>query len=227
MVNLAGGDKPTLTVGNVNLQFSVEESKNGRMLAPAPVALFEKQKLTPDVGDELLRLVAPTLGDITGVHGEFSLSLDKFRVPLGVSEKEFARRVELAGKLHLHQISASVKEPVLEATVKVLADMYGKKPSEVVRIVEDAEVRFQVRDGRMHHEGLRIGFPDIAPNLVANSQGFVGLDHSLDIVLEVPRIVVPGRKEPVDPKTTAPVRLRVTGTIEKPVVTEIKGEKDK
>ena len=91
--------------------------------------------------------------------------------------------------------------------VKVLADMYGKKPSEVVRIVEDAEVRFQVREGRMHHEGLRIGFPDIAPDLLVSSRGSVGLDHSLDIVLEVPRIVVPGKKAPADPKATAPVRF--------------------
>ena len=78
----------------------------------------------------------------------------------------------------------------------------------------------------MHHEGLRIGFPDIAPNLLVSSRGSVGLDHSLDMVLEVPRIVSPLKKEPVDSKD-APVRLRVTGTIEKPIVTETRDEKDK
>jgi hypothetical protein len=222
VVNLAGGGKPTLTVGNVNLTFSVEETKDGRMLALAPVTLFDKQKLTPDVCDELICLVVPTMGDFTGVHGEFSLSLETFRVPVGVSEGDFARRIELAGKLHLHQISASVKAPVIEVMVKVLADMYGKRPSEVVRIVKDAAVRFQVREGRLHHEGLRIGFPDIAPELVASSRGSVGLDHSLDVVLDVPRIAAPGKGAPAGATSTVPVRLRVTGTIEKPVVTEIK-----
>jgi DNA-binding protein Fis len=222
VVNLAGGEKPALKVGNVNLNFSVEDSKDGRMLALAPVVLFEKQKFTPEIGDELLHLVAPTLGDLTGVHGEISLSLDKFRVPLGMPDKELAKRVELAGKLHLHQISASAKAPVLEALVKVMADMHGKRPSEIVRIIKDAEVRFEVREGRMHHEGLRLGLPDIAPDLVFTSRGSVGLDHSLDLVLEAPRISVPGKKNSADPKATAPVRLRVTGTIEKPVVTEIK-----
>ena len=191
------------------------------MLALAPVVLFEKLKLTPEVGDELLHLIAPTLSELTGVQGEISLSLDRFRVPLGVPGSEFAKKVDLAGKLQLHQISASAKTPVLEATVKVMADMYGKKPSDVVRIVEEAEVRFEVREGRIHHEGLRIGLPDIAPDLFISSRGSVGLDHSLDIVLEVPRIVLPG-KNSNDPKSTAPVKLRVTGTIEKPVVTEIK-----
>ena len=227
VVNLSGGDRSALTVGNVNLAFSVEDSDDQRILALAPVTLFERQKLTPEVGDELLHLVAPTLGDITGVHGEISLSLERFRVPLGVSEKEFAQSVDLAGKLHLHQISASVKTPVLEAMVKVLADMYGKKPSEVVRIVEEAEIRFEVRDGRMHHEGLRIGFPDIDPTLVVTSRGSVGLDHSLDLVLEAPRIVVPGKNDAAKSKTTAPVRLLATGTIEKPVVIELKDGKDK
>jgi len=170
----------------------------------------------------LIHLVAPSLSDLTGVHGEISLSLDRFRVPLGDSEKEFAKRVDLAGKLRLHQISASAKAPVLEATVKVLADMYGKKPSEVVRIVEEAEVRFEVKEGRIHHEGLRIGFPDIAPALMVSSRGSVGLDHSLDIELVVPRIALPGKPAAVDPKATAPVQLRITGTIEKPIVTEIK-----
>jgi hypothetical protein len=104
--------------------------------------------------------------------------------------------------------------------------MHGKKPSDVVRVIEDAEVRFQFAQGRLHHVGLRLGLPDIDPELLVSSRGSVGLDHSLNIVLEVPRIVSPLMKEPVDPKS-APVRLRMTGTIEKPMVTEIKDEIDK
>ena len=74
--------------------------------------------------------------------------------------------------------------------------MYGKKPSEVVRIVEEAEIRFEVRDGRMHHEGLRIGFPDIDPDTLSVSFArFRGPgSHSLDLVLEAPRIVVAGQE---------------------------------
>jgi hypothetical protein len=112
----------------------------------------------------------------------------------------------------------------MQDTVKVLADMYGKKPSEVVRVIEDAEVRFQFREGRLHHEGLRLGLPDIDPKLLVSSRGSVGLDHSLDLVLELPRLAVPGRPAPAG---AGPVRLRVTGTIEKPKVTEIKDGKDK
>ena len=226
VVQLTDTDKATLTVDNVNLTFGVETSKDGRMLTLAPVTLFEKRKLTPELGDQLLKLIAPTLSELSGVQGEISLSFETFRVPLGVPKNEAVKRVELAGKLHLHQINVSTKTPMIETTVKVLADMYGKKPSEVVQIVKNAEVRFQVRDGRMHHEGLRLGFPDISPDLIANSRGSVGFDGSLDIVLEVPRLVLK-KKDAPDPKAPPPVRFQITGTIDKPIVTEIKEEKDK
>jgi hypothetical protein len=222
-IHLAGGKKPSLAVDNLHLKFSVESTKDGRMLTLAPVTVFEKRKLTPEVGDELLHLVVPTLADVTGVQGEISLSLDTFRVPLDVHENELEKRIEVAGKLQLHQISADAKTPLLGTMVKVLADMHGKKPSQIVRVVENADVRFQVRAGRIYHEGLRIGLPEIDPKLLVSSSGSVGLDKSLDLVLEVPRILSPFKKEPDDSK--APVRLQIKGTFDKPVVTEIKGGK--
>jgi hypothetical protein len=223
VVNVAGGGKAVLTVDDLTLSLRVESGKDGRMLTLAPVTIFNKHKLTPEVSHDLLHLVAPSLADLAGVQGEFSLSLDRFRIPLGAAESDFARRVDLAGKLQLHQISLAVKTPLLTAMVKVLADMHGKKPSAVVRVVEDAEVRFEVRQGRMYHEGLRIGFPDISPNLLVSSRGSVGLDTSLDIVLEVPRVLLKDNINPAVDNTAPPVRLRVTGTIDNPMVTEIKG----
>jgi hypothetical protein len=216
-----GGSRPSLTVDNVQLNFGVENAKAGRVLTLAPVTLFDKRKLTPEVGDELLHLIVPTLADVTGVQGEISLSLDTFRVPLDFSQTDFTKKVELAGKLRLNSVSVDAKTPLLSAMVKVLADMNGKKPSDVVRVVENADIRFQVRGGRVYQEGLRLGLPDIDPKLSVTCSGSVGLDKSLDIVLDVPRIVSPFNKEAVDPN--APVRLRITGTFEKPVVTEIKG----
>jgi hypothetical protein len=225
VVKLKGGDKAALTVNNINLNFSIEDSMNGRTLILAPVTIFEKQKLTPEVADQFLHLIVPSLTDLAGVQGEISLSFEKFRVPLGIPESELEKKVDLAGKLQLHQITVSTKTPLLQTTVKMLADMYGKKPSDVVRVVENADVKFNVKDGRMYHEGLRFGFPDISPDLIAVSSGSVGLDRSLDIVLEVPAFLVD--KQDLEIKKAPPVRFRITGTIDKPVVTPIKDGKDK
>jgi hypothetical protein len=224
-VKLKGGDKAALTVDRINLIFHVEDSKDGRMLTLAPVTIFEKQKLTPEVADQLLHLIVPTLTDLAGVQGEISLSFEKFRAPLGIPESELEKKVELAGKLRLHQVTVSTKTPLLQTMVKVLADMYGKKPSDVVRVVKNADVTFKVKDGRMHHEGLRFGFPDISPDLIATSSGSVGFDKSLDVVLEVPAVLVDPKD--LEIKKAPPVRFRITGPMDNPVVTQIIDGKDK
>jgi hypothetical protein len=223
IVRLKDGNKAALTVDGKKLSFRVEDTKVGRVLTLKPVTVFEKRKLTPELGDELLHLIVPTLSDLTGVQGEISLSFDTLRVPLGVPKGELEKRVELAGKLLLHQVSVSTRTPLLQEMVKVLADMHGKKPSDVVRVVKNDEVRFKVKDGRMYHEGLRIGFPDIAPELMIRSHGSVGFDKSLDFELEVPSVLAD--KSKVEIKEGPPVHFRVTGTIEKPTVTEIKPDK--
>jgi hypothetical protein len=217
--------KAVFTAHNVNLTFDIETSGDAHTLTLAPVTVLNKQKLTPEVAGELLQLIAPTLADLAGVQGEISLSFEKFRVPLGVPPAELEKRMDLAGKVQLHEVSVKVKTPLLDTMVKVLADMYGKKPSDVVQVVKNADIKFHVRDGRVNHEGLRFGFPEFSPDLLITSSGSVGFDKSLDLVLEVPAILLD--KKALEIKKAPPVHFRVTGTIEKPIVTKINGSKGK
>jgi hypothetical protein len=213
-------DKPLLDLHDLHLIFWIESNDSGTHLTLEPLVLFDKQKLTPELGTALLRRVNPSLADVARVEGELSLAVDKMRIPLGASKEQLANGIEVAGRLQLHQINTEVKTPLLQGMVKVLADLYHKKPSEIVRVVEDAEVRFQVRAGRIYHEGLNFGFPDISPELVARSTGSIGFDETLDLHLEVPRVLVK-EATPANSATT-PVRFHITGTVSKPVVTEKK-----
>jgi hypothetical protein len=113
------------------------------------------------------------------VAGQVSLSLDRLRMPLGVPPDQAFKRLEMSGTLQLHEVSTKVDSPLLQAMVKVVADRFGKKPSDVVRVVKDSAARFQVRNGRMYNEGLQLGFPDISPMLLVGCSGSVGLDKSL------------------------------------------------
>ncbi len=223
VVRMAEYDQPLLDVDAIDVTMHVETEEDVRMLALAPVKVFDKQKLTPALNDELLRLVAPTLGDVADVQGNVSLTLDTFRVPLGASKDQLVKGVELTGRLQLHEVSMTVETPLLSAMVKVLADLYGKKPSEVIRVVKDADIRFEVRNGRLFHEGLSIGFPDISPELLGTSRGSVGLDKSLDLIVEVPSVLAKADEAPGDTGSDH-VRLKITGTIDKPTVVEIKDQ---
>jgi CO/xanthine dehydrogenase Mo-binding subunit len=90
--------------------------------------------------------------------GEFSLSLDKLRIPIGVRRDRAVSRMEVEGKLVLHHISTEVRNPMRRAIIQMVADMNGKHASDVVTLAQDTEIRFRVHEGRLHHEGLRFGF---------------------------------------------------------------------
>src|SRR5262249_24071836 len=157
------GGLPLLDVEGVDLAARVEPVKDGRVLAVGPTKLLDKQALSSAFDDRILHLVVPTLEDMVDVDGQVSLSLDKLRIPLGIPTDQAFQRAEMSGTLQLHQVSTKAQSPLLQAMAQMLAGMYGKKPSDVARVVKDASVRFQARDGRMYHEGLQMGFPDISP----------------------------------------------------------------
>jgi hypothetical protein len=220
VVRMPGQAESLLDVDGIDLKVRVERSPAGNVLAMDTVKIFDRQEFKSGLSDQLLHLVAPMLSDVADVQGKISLTLEKCRLPLGVSAEQLARGMELSGRLELHEISTSVETPLLNAIVKVLSDLYEKKPSDVVRIVKDADVRFEVREGRLFHKGLTLGFPDISPKLLANSSGSVGLDKSLDLVLEVPSVQAEAglARENV---TREHVRFSIKGTIDDPVVVEL------
>ena len=182
-VRVPGLDEPAIDLEDIDLTFRVVDADGGRVLVVDPVTLFEHRKLSPKLCDKMLDLIAPTLGDTQEVSGEVSFALDKFRVPLGLPKDQVAWQVEMEGTLTLHNVTTQTTGPLLRAIVKVVSDMYGKQPTDVVRGVKDATIRFRVADGRMHHEGLKVGFPDISPDLQVTSRGSVGLDKTLDLHL--------------------------------------------
>src|SRR6516165_6411041 len=212
-VRRTGQDEPVIDVDAINMTIRVEKAEEGRVLTLDPVVIFDHRKLSPKLAGNLLHLFDPTMSDIPEINEEFSLSLDKLRIPIGVPRDQAVKRMEVEGKLVLHDVSTGVKSPMGQALVKLVADMNGKKTFEVARLAKNTEVRFQVRDGRLYHEGLSVGFPDIDPQLQVASRGSVGLDKTLDLFVELPRLDEALRKE------KGPARCRITGTIANPKIT--------
>src|SRR6516162_6737936 len=156
-VRLAGQDEPIIEVDDISMTTRVEKEGEGRVLTLDPMVIFDRRQLSPKLASRLLHLFAPTMSDTPEISGEFSFSLDKLRIPIGVPRDEAVKRVEVEGKLALNEVSTKVKNAMGQSLVQLVADMNGKEPSKVVRLAQHAEIRFQVRDGRLHHEGLRLG----------------------------------------------------------------------
>jgi hypothetical protein len=212
-VRLAGQGETVIEVDDINMAFRVEKEGEGRVLTFDPIVIFNRRKMAGKLASWLLHLFDPTISDTPQISGAFSLSLDRLRIPLGVPKDQAVKQIEMEGKLVLHDVFVNVRNPMALALVRLVADMNGKNASDVVHLAQNAEIGFQVRDGRLYHEGLRIGFPDIDPKLELTSRGSVGLDKTLNLFVELPRLDEVLRKE------KGPAKCRITGTIANPKIT--------
>jgi hypothetical protein len=201
--------EPIIAAEGINLIMQVKNTASSRVLAVEPVEVFKKKKLSLGVAAGLRKLLAPDVQSDRQVDGATSLSFSKLRIPLGVAREQEFKQLEAEGNLTLHQLAFEVKSPLWQVLIRILAYMHGKEPSDVIRLVEESEIHFKMRNGRLHHDGQRIGFPEIDPELVISSRGSIGIDETLDLYLEMPRL----RKGKRD---KGPLKCHVTGTIREP-----------
>lgn len=212
---------PLFQIQNVNLTARIVENDAGRQLEIEPVALLSEQELRPELFDQGLQLFAPVLAKSTEVSGTVSLYLDQFELPVGGSSERLSEG-EVRGTLELHHVSASLKDAPVVEVVSQLARLFQIDLPNGLRLVDDTVVDFELRDGRIHQQGLAFLIPEISPELMWRTSGSVGLDETLDLLVEVK---LPFGDLPDAPLlsslTRAPLRFRVQGTIDQPRVSPL------
>ncbi|MEX2168596.1 MAG: hypothetical protein WD851_04760 [Pirellulales bacterium] len=153
----------------------------------APGQVITNVRITPEVSDTLLKYIAPALADATRSEGLFSLKLDQTSVPLGD-----AARADIAGELHIHSAQVQPGPMVTQWTqiareVESLAKsgdpsgLLNRSPTTLVSIT-DRRVKFRLVDGRVHSEGFAFEVGDV----IVRSRGSVGLDETLELMLNLP-----------------------------------------
>lgn len=146
-------------------------------LEPGPMELtlvpgsnVHRAKLTPELCASALGYAAPTLANATEVQGEVSVQVAKGRMPLAFPEK-----AEVQGTFILHDARLAPGPMVKELTNLL------KYPPKTA-LVKEAQVPFALVDGKVHHRDLELIFPE----LTIRSAGWVGLDGTLSLLLEMP-----------------------------------------
>jgi hypothetical protein len=163
-------------------------------LAPPPAELdiasgpvVANVEITPDVSDRMLKYFIPSLAGAVETQGRFSLDTVGGRVPL-----LDPRSVEASGTLTVH--SAQVRPgrvgrewilvaEQIEALLKSRAvPQLSTRPQRDLMTFDEQTVPYRITAGRVYHENLvfRVG------EVLVRSQGSVGFDHSLAILVEVP-----------------------------------------
>jgi len=203
VVRRVGSDR-FWTAREINLSARVEraEADQDRELVVAPGRVLNHITITPEVCDDFLKFMAPTLAQVTRAGGAFSLDLERCRLPL-----ERPREGDVVGRLTLHEIKAG-PGPMVEQ----VATMFGVPGAN--QLANEQVVLFELRDQRVYHRDLKF---NVGP-MGIGTEGFVSLpDQKLELTLAV--------RLPEFANRTAPLRgalsgetlnLPIRGTLAKP-----------
>ncbi len=210
---------PLLEFTDMRLDLQIERQGEQRMLTVEPATLIDRKVLDSEMCRRGLQLIAPGLANATDVDGEITLKLNRFRLPLDVEQGDALGHVDMAGRLIFHKVGASIRQSPIWAIAKGVAQFLQREIPETIQVVDDSMVDFYVRDRRVHHQGFAFVLPDLSKDLTVQTSGWVGLDETLDLEVSVALPFDQFFGIPLAHELSArPIRLRVSGKMEKPTV---------
>lgn len=212
----SSGSSP-IDIRNLNASLHLRDAADGPVLVMDRTQLFDHLKLTPEMCDHGLQLIAPVLSDVATVEGDFSLELTHVRMPL--NSDDALQSGELMGRLRLHQVLCAARSPFLVEVTALIEQLTGFAATRDVKVLDDSWIEFEVRNGEVFHQGLTLLLPELSEDLRIETSGVVSLDEQLDLDLIV---VLPEkwtRDIPILSRLTAePLEFRVVGTIADPEI---------
>jgi len=174
------------------------------VLAGGPV--LDHVQVTQALCAGVLGYALPPLADASQAQAVLSLNLDAGRMPL-----DDPRRAQASGQLVIHSGTFSAGPLIRE-----LALLLNGEP--VAQIAPNSVVPVRLADGRIHHENLELLFSGVR----VRTQGSVGLDGTLALVVEMPippawLSKIPGGGAALAQRT---IRIPIGGTVAQPQVDE-------
>jgi len=153
----------------------------GPLLLMGQTQLLERVSITRDMCAEWLKYVAPLLGDATRIRGRLSVGLTHARIPIGDMNS-----ADILGSLTVH--SGEIRPgPLTEPFVRLVRRIHSiagknilEETNAILRTTE-REIPFRLLNGRVYHENMLVRTGEV----VMNSSGSVGLDESLDLLVQI------------------------------------------
>ena len=172
--------------GRVKLAPRILLNENPAVLVVDRGRMLDRVHLTPEMCKAWIKYVAPLLADATKTEGVLSLDMTGAKLPLSDPGKGTAR-----GTMHVHQARVG-PGPIgqqIEAVVRqIVAIADGRGPSTTSNgspgwvTMPEQSVEFQMVDGQVHHDGLKLEIGEVA----VTTKGYVGTDQSLSLIATIP-----------------------------------------
>lgn len=181
-------------------------------------AQLNRLRLTPEICRSYLKYLAPLVADVADSRGVFSVAVAAARLP-AYHPAEMA----VDGQLVIHEAQigpGALSQQILSAiqTVRQLARGGGGETREGTGNwlnLPEQTIQWRVSDGRVYHEGLTVQIGDV----VMKTRGWVAMDDSLQLVVEVPVQAGWVESKPwLKSLAGTSIQLPVTGTLRRPLV---------
>ncbi|MBN2025117.1 MAG: DUF748 domain-containing protein [Pirellulales bacterium] len=156
--------------GRVQLSPRMRLAPEPAVLEVDPGPIVQNVRIDPQMCAYGLQYIAPVLAGVATAQGTFSISLDECLIPIN---NPAAGR--LAGRFVVHTVEVGPGPLVQE-----LALLLTRNP--IAKLTRESVIPFRMVNGRVHHEGLELVFPE----MTIRTKGSVGLDQTLSLVAEMP-----------------------------------------
>jgi hypothetical protein len=154
-----------------------------QLVAPAGPMLVDVN-MTPEMCREWLKFVSPVVADATAVNGKLTLIVESGAIPFARPES-----AAISGIVRIHSATVSpgpLARQAIDSAATLARLVRKKQPDWAGRELQIAlpaqDIAFRMQQGRVAHEGLTFQ----AGEVVITTRGSVGLDQTLDMVVEIP-----------------------------------------
>jgi len=198
----------------LDVRCTIAAGSKGRMLQLEPGPIIQRGSITPELCEGGLKYLVPVLANATWTKGEFSLDLDACTIDLDAPEQS-----RISGKLTIHGIEAGIKNELIDSIADRVSTLLGGDEFNSVHLADNTVVQFEVREGKVSHEGVAFGLPRVSEDLVIRTSGSVSFDEQLDLTIDIPMPLHLIASGPLSRALREKVvSLQATGSLKKPDV---------
>lgn len=218
-VNVPWRDLPIVDLAQLNVSGDTGLGEDGRRrLRLSPTRLLNKAALSDLHAEQNMALVAPILSQSTEISGSASVWIDEVSIPL---EGEGAMLpFPVRGRAVVHSLDARLREAWARQLSLLAGQTLGTALPDAVQVVKDTEIRFEVSETGIQHDGMTFLLPEIASGFSVESSGTIGLDEKLDLILTAHLPEIQTADKPflavLAQMASQPLRLNVRGTVSEP-----------
>jgi translocation and assembly module TamB len=191
--------------------------------SPAEVVLgkgtvLSNVQFSEELSESWIKFIAPMVSGSARTEGSFSVELDGGHVPL-----DDPKKADIGGRLIVQNMTVTpgplfrpfaVIGQEVEAIVMGRLPMGGLSGETSLLKIDDQKVDFHLVDGRVYHQGLSMQVGQVT----MRTRGWVGLDESVNIVVEIPlkEEWTQQRNSPLASLDEPVIRIPIVGNLKDP-----------